>query len=121
MTINEPKITKFEANINKIIPENVDLHLNIYGNISISKDPVNNSCLSSETLELYEDKNRLLLIEMSCPVILDKELNDSIEEKNEKIRKETVSILYQEISSIITNIFQKFPNKLPPLPSSIEM
>ena len=121
MTIKEPKISKLEVNLNHNLSEKIEISVNIFGNISIPKDISNNYCSASETVEVFlEDKTKIILIEMKSPVIYDKDSKDSLEEKNKKIEKEAFPILYKEIYSILTFLFNKLPIKFPPLPEKID-
>ena len=98
----------------------MNINAKLYANISIPQESTNNTCLATETLEMFVNGNvRILLVEMRCPVIYDEDTQDSIEQKNERIKAKAFPIIYNEIFATLKSLFGRLTIEFPPLPSTL--
>ena len=118
MKIMEPKISKLEINLENYLEDGQRINVTLDAAIIMPNDEKDKKYLVIENLDMTTDKSaKLLSMEVRCPVSYEDEEGFTLEEYQERIKKEIFPILYKKIQDILNFLSDKTTIELPVLPS----
>lgn len=118
MKMMEPKISKLEINLENYREDGQRINVTLNAAIIMPNDEKDKKYLVIENLDMTTDKSaKLLSMEVRCPVSYEDEEGFTLEEYQERIKKEIFPILYKKIQDILNFLSDKTTIELPVPPS----